>query len=333
MTQTFQNFARDDSVISRPSHDASLNYFNVPWGGVRTSHLPDVVEPDLLGNLKIDPSDGDVRLPIYGWGHRQPGSRNILNIHDTGGYTTFSSGVWPNKTSIALDLPCVKPDAGMVDSCSDEQIVNQNYTRMELKVPDDGTKCFRHGGSTPESLLIACQFHSTGFGQNSGGGEDGGGAIANGPYQFVNPSTGAKIVFRRTHHWSWTADSRYTYFSTFYNDTADSFRQAQEDISAAFPPGSTIEAFTDPLQMPENYNPETLPSLTMVYGTGEEYKAGGTVVGGGRRRLGSAGSILRDYTVFVSRIINLLVFVVLVSVYFCKFYISCQCTTFRFPLP
>jgi hypothetical protein len=227
-----------------------------------------------------------------------------LNIHDTGGYTTFASGVWPNKTVVALDLPCAKPDAGMVDSCDDEQIANQNYTRMELKVPDDGTKCFRHGGSTPESLLLACQFHPEGFGQNSGGGKNGGGSIESGPYQFVNPSTGAKIVFRRIHHWSWDPNSRHTYFSSFYNDTSDALRQAQEDISAAFPPGSAIEASTDPLPMPINYNPGTLPSLTMIYGTGEEYKAGGTVTGGGRRRLGSAGSIPRDYTVFVSHIIH-----------------------------
>ena len=103
-------------------------------------------------------------------------------------------------------------------------------------------------------------------------------------------------------------DSRYTYFSSFYNDTADSLRQAQEDISTAFPPGSSIKTFTDPLQMPENYNPGTLPSLTMVYGTGEEYKAGGTVVGGGRRRLGSGGSIPRDYTVFVSLAVRSSVF-------------------------
>ena len=318
VTQTFQNFARDD-VISRPGHDASLNYFNVPWSGVRASHLPDIVEPDLSGKLKIDPSDGDIRLPIYIWG--QPGPRSILNIQNTGGYTTFTRGVWPNKTLVALDLPCAKPDAGMVDSCDDEQIANQNYTRMELQVPDVGTKCFRHGGSTPESLVLACQFHPTGFGQNSGGGENGGGSIASGPYQFVNPASGAKLIFRRIHHWSWNADSRHTYFSSFYNDTADSLRQAQEDISAAFPPGSSIEAFTDPLQMPDNYNPGTLPSLTMVYGTGEEYKAGGTVAGAGRRRLGSGGNILRDYTVFVSRFVHSFTCLFLILAYICVLYL------------
>ena len=61
--------------------------------------------------------------------------------------------------------------------------------------------------------------------------------------------------------------------------------------------------------MPDNYNPGTLPSLTMVYGTGEEYKAGGTVAGAGRRRLGSGGNILRDYTVFVSRVVHSFVFI------------------------
>jgi len=290
ITQTFQNFARSDSVIDRPGYDESLIYFNVPWGGVRTSHLPDVVEPDVAGNLKIDPSDGDVRTPIYGWG--QIGPRSLLNIQSTGGYTTFASGVWPNTSAVFLDLPCLKPDAGMVDSCTDFQIANQNYTRMQLQVPDDGTKCKRHGGSSPESLLLACQFRPTGFGRNSGGGKMG-------PYQFVNPEIeGAKLIFRDIRHWSWGVNDHYTFFSTFYNDTDAGLQQAREDISAAFPPGSAIEASTYPLPMPDNYNPEILPSLTILYGTGEEYKAGGTVFGGGRRRLGSGGGMPRDYTVF-----------------------------------
>ena len=80
--------------------------------------------------------------------------------------------------------------------------------------------------------------------------------------------------------------------------------EAQDDIEAAFPPGSFIEAFTYPTPMPENYDAEALPSLTIVYGTGEEYLE--TVPGRGRRRLGSGGAMPRDYTVFVSRLVVVL---------------------------
>ena len=296
VAQTFQNFARSDSDIRRPGYDESLNYFNVPWGGVRTSHLPDVIEPDVSGKFNIDPSYGDVRTPIFGWG--QIGSSSIVDIRSTGGFTTFAGGYWPNKTAAPLDLPCVKPDMGMVDSCTDAQIEDQNFTRMVLQVPSSGTNCWRHGQSTPENLLLACQLHPPGFGQNFASGENSGGNVASGPYQFVNSATGARIIFRNIHHWSWGTGGSITYFFTFYNDTEAGLLQAQTDIAAAFSPGSSIEAFTYPTPMPENYSAEVLPSLTIVYGTGEEYLE--TVPGRGRRRLGSGGGVPRDYTVFVS---------------------------------
>ena len=315
VTQTFQNFARSDGSIQRAGYDESLTYFNVPWGGVRTSHLPDVLEPDASGNFDIDPTYRDARTPIFGWG--QPGPRSMVDLRSTGGFTTFTGGYWPNKTVAPLDMPCVTPYMVMFDSCTDEQIETQNYARMVLQVPSSGTNCFRHGGSTPENLLVGCQLHPSGFSQNSAQGENSGGNVASGPYQFVNPTTGARIIFRNIHHWSWSRNDFFTYFSTFYNDTDAGLRQAQDDIEAAFPPGSFIEAFTYPTPMPENYDAEALPSLTIVYGTGEEYLE--MVPGRGRRRLGSAGNNQfnpRDYTVFVSCLPTTALLVVVLAISF-----------------
>ena len=236
-----------------------------------------------------------------------------MDIRSTGGFTTFFGGYWPNRTATPLDLPCVKPDMGMVESCTDVQVDTQNFTRMVLQVPSSGTNCARHGQSTPENLLVACRFHPPGFGKNSASGEHSGGNIASGQYQFVNSATGARILFRDIHHWSWGTGESNTYFYTFYNDTEAGLRQAQADIDAAFPPGSVIEASTYPTPMRENYSAEILPSLTIVYGTGEEYLE--TVPGRGIRRLGSGGAMPRDYTVFVSGLV-LCLFYLLLSMHF-----------------
>lgn len=63
-------------------------YFNVGWGGVRSSKLPYSLEPtnDIL-------SYGDVNnvdyLPLCGWGAEPEGRQSISNINGLGGYTTF----------------------------------------------------------------------------------------------------------------------------------------------------------------------------------------------------------------------------------------------------
>ena len=298
-TQVTQNFAETGSTNER------LMYLNTPWSGVRPSNLADILEADAAtSTLEINSSNGDPRTTIYPWGSTEEVGM-IKSLDQTAGFTTFTDGIWPNNTATPLVLPCKKPDGDcynnampndpancMVASCTDDQVNIEGYQRIAFQVPSSGTNCMRWGGSTPDNLQLACAIlDSVGYGRQGGTPE--------GQYMFTN-STGGYIRFTRFHHFSWSPNYRYAYFFTGHPDdgTWTDPGGLRDQIEATFPPNEPMVASDYVAPMPPNYDPAALPSLTFVFGKGDEYQAGGLLSGGGaygRRRVGTSA---RDFTVW-----------------------------------
>ena len=302
-THAIQNIAPKGANYQR------FTYLNVPWTGIRESTLPDVITPDpTTSTLTIDPANGDVRTQIYGWGEPEElASATTLRPGTTAGYTTFASGVWPNKTAIQMDLPCIKPNSDctngalpqdpdncMVSNCSDAQIAAEGYERMVFQVPSTGTHCQRRLHSTASrrnNLLLRCRLRTKiEYGKQYG--------TDIGDYILMN-STGSGIRINQIYHFSWAMDQYVYLFVTDYLDD-DSWHEGEhnlkEQIEATFLPGENITFTTYTMPQPEAYNSSILPSLTYIYGKGEEYESS-DLGGQGRIRMGATH---RDCKILVS---------------------------------
>ena len=306
-THTVQNIAPKGAVYER------FTYLNLPWSGIRESTLPDVLTPDpATSTLTIDPSNGDVRTPIFGWGEpEEVASATYFEPGATAGYTTFAAKIWPNKTALAVDLPCIKPYSDcsngalpddptncMVSNCSDDQITNEGYERMVLQVASVGTHCQRrldHPAATrTNNLLLRCQLRPKGgYGKQYG--------TDLGDYILRN-STGQGIRINQIYHWSWALSKNFVdFFVTDYPDD-DSWQDTLKgQIEQTFPPGENITLTTYVMPEPDDYDPSSLPSLTYIYGKGEEYESG-YIDGQGRIRIGATH---RDCKIFVSAPVRL----------------------------
>ena len=145
--------------------EVDYTYFNVGWGGVRSSNLPYALEPGKNDDDVLDYSDPtnlDV-LPLCYWGGGRdaPGAalstdfpvngkstgtqaeRKDLNDDKMKGYTTFADKdlvvkqdfeTGGNTYLSTKGPPCRNSDGVTVLSCTQAQIDDEGYTRMQLKV-------------------------------------------------------------------------------------------------------------------------------------------------------------------------------------------------------
>ena len=153
----------------------------------------------------------------------------------------------PSDAHVPMDLPCIKPggdctnnvnpnheDSCMVTSCTDDQVLNEGYTRLELVVPAGGTNCVRHGySSTIGKLVVGCGMHSGIYGRQW--------PTAPGSYKLLN-SNWESFPFDRIHHWTWDTPNKKTYIVTDYPDTGKDLATVQALMRQLFPPGESIKA-------------------------------------------------------------------------------------------
>lgn len=323
-TQMIHNFA--DPNDSNPNL-VDQNYFNVGWGGVRSSSLPYALEADPATGAFAYDFNGVMNhyLKLCTWGYVNGvnrGDHDVENglalprgirkdIQETAGYTTFAEPSLVVNHPVVNDqvpLPCRKPGANcytnaetcMAPSCTDEEVGN-GHVRMQLKVAAGSSpNCRTH--STQETYVsLKCELHAKGFGRASSYKTALDQCAPWMPIGLRNTRTGEVLAVAFVRHWSWKAGNKYTYLTVFYQNP-NSARKAVNDIfdNTQFADDLLIDivpAF-DTSEVPAGYNPSSIGSFTYVYGKGEEY--GVSVDGQGRRRVGCTeqGVDHRDFTVF-----------------------------------
>lgn len=157
---SYPSFADPSSGVAPTEVD--YTYFNVGWGGVRSSNLPYALEPGKNDDDVLDYSDPtnlDV-LPLCYWGggrddpvvegaQPDPGvkstgtqaERRELNNVKMKGYTTFADKDlvvkqdFGNAYLSTMGPPCRKDGIDTtISTCTQAQIDSEGYTRMQLKV-------------------------------------------------------------------------------------------------------------------------------------------------------------------------------------------------------
>ena len=310
----YHSFADPADSLSTPTN-VDQTYFNVGWGGVRSSSLPIALEPDFDSNtLAFTDPDAVDYLELCPWG---PNSLQT-DLKYTRGYTTFvEEGLSVNRVVPTEDtfLPCTKPTptctadaaACMVTSCTQTQIDN-GYTRMELNVQPGDTPNCQHRAAWNGLMSLRCEFRNIGFGNSSPE------FTALDPcapwtkFSFRNTLTGEKLDVAYIRHWSWKPDDRYTYFSLTIQDDGDASARTEvvAMVNAMFDnsgnanvlPIEVVPTTPTVTTVPASYDPASLNAFTFVHGDGAEYGIG--LEGRSRRRLGSTMQVAgtRDYTVF-----------------------------------
>jgi len=166
------NFAPDDSTSS----DVLYDYFNVGWGGVRSSSLPYAMESNPQNEDDSlyfgHPAEVDY-VPLCAWSQEDEGRQVPTDISALNGYTTF---VGPGLSiGRSITLPCSLPggcsstnqDECMRESCTDAQVANQGYKRIALASPPGGPNCVKDGTYEGQVTLRCSLSHNGIFGQTS----------------------------------------------------------------------------------------------------------------------------------------------------------------------
>jgi hypothetical protein len=323
-TQMIHNFADPTSPLSTATN-VDQTYFNVGWGGVRSSTLPFALEPNpTTGTLDYTDVNTVDYLPLCKWGdgdHDNPnnaaaGRGARADLKDLGGYSTFvQEGLLVNRTipkielacRIASDPTCVNSTTCMVESCTEVDITN-GYTRIELKVqPKSSPNCVFHA-IWNGLVSLQCNMRDTLFGRTNPSLSSADPCAPWTNVGFYNEDTGEGLDVAFVRHWSYSPNNRRTYFAVYVVDdgTVATRDAAAAMVNAIFNNGGNADPLSIAVrptsnieEVPPSYDPASLNAFTFVYGDGAEYDNGG-LTGRTRRRVGSTvqGVGKRDYTVF-----------------------------------
>ncbi len=226
-TQVLQN-------IGEPSDEQAdlVDYLNVPWGGVRTSTLRDII---------LSHSDGTyakVPNPIQNWG--VPGE-HLPNLKDTDGYTAFTQGLKLSENETRFLLPCINTSGNEKSDC-DESTISQGYTRVSLLIRFNNACSFNslwseRKGENYVNLMLADTVQ-----------------IKSGCYSchltFTNERTSESIYVTDILHWSWNGNR-----AIFATESSFS------EINSIFLAGDLI------LVSKTDFGKERKDNLAMAYGT------------------------------------------------------------------
>eukprot|EP00957_Ditylum_brightwellii_P119030 9078882-Ditylum_brightwellii.AAC.1 len=119
MTSVVHNFGNPNE----PESSDYVNYFNLPWGGVRTSTLQ---------SLLLSHANGTTYqvYPIQHWG---ADGEHIPLLKETAGYSMFAQHL-KMPEEFTLRLPCKDPATGNVVQNCDESHFSQGYVSPEFTV-------------------------------------------------------------------------------------------------------------------------------------------------------------------------------------------------------
>jgi len=310
-TQMIHNFA-DPSNPASTTTNVDQTYFNVGWGGVRSSSLPYALEPDpTAGTLSYDDVNDVDYLPICKWGSdgASAGRGQRKELNQLGGYTSFvADGLLVNQTSTPIqtwcrkdtDPTCADVNTCMVATCTDADIAN-GYTRIELKVPANSSpNCIKH--VVWNGLIsLQCNMRDLGFGKSFPFLSSSEPCAPWTNIGFYNSITGEGVDVAFVRHWSFSPNNRRVYFAVYETDeqaAKDLVNGIFNNVGNSNPLPIEIRPTSNVPEVPAGYDPSSLPAFTYVYGKGPQYGDG--VDGRSRRRLGSTeqGTHARDYTVF-----------------------------------
>ena len=307
------SFADPYDSLATPSN-VDQTYFNVGWGGVRSSSLPIALEPDpVTGTLKYSDVNDVDNLPLCRWGQdgANAGRAERKDLQFLGGYTTFvEDGLLVNQTIPPILPWCRKPTDStcsnaatcMVSSCTDDQITNDGYTRMELKVAAySSPKCAFHTWWNG-LVSLQCNLHDLAFGRTTPFLQ---GAEPCSPWTdigFYNGLTGEGLKIAFVRHWSWSPNNKRLYFAVYHTDVTEAINMVNSIFDNTGNPNPLpieVRLTSNIASVPTGYDPSILNTFTFVYGKGSEYGGVG-LDGKSRRRIGSTemGINTRDYTVF-----------------------------------
>ena len=246
-----------------------LNYLNMPWAGIRTSNLNDIL---LSGT---DGSSSAVSKPI------QPYSSSTFypDLVDTGGYTTFAQSLIDDNKE-PFKLPCSDGNLGEVE-CPE---VDKESVQLELTIrkADACVQSASHSNSQGK-YTVKCRIHPT-VEIKTG--------CTNCNFIVENSLTGESFQVTGVLHWSWGG----VWFYFFPKDNISA-----EDINAIFAAndGMHVDYPTDGMRYDDNR------ALAFVHGTDEERQDPQNdewLKADSRIRYGVASPEDRDSTYFVSQL-------------------------------
>ena len=265
------------SMYNIPTSQSELNYFNVPWGGVRTSTFPKVH----LSDTKSDMMKAEQPLQTFA------SNKYIPNLSDLGGYTTFSQS-YQNSIRL-LEMPCISTSGTKKwkYSCTNQDITSKRFETLQFVVQANNTCRYlaaaskNQGGKYIVELqvldrkkqypnLVGCRTRCV---------------RGNGDVKFVNRRTGESILVPDIVWWS--RNSQYTFFH--------SPNATYEEINQIFHQGDIIDI---KVESTTSTTYDTAMAFSYVHGIQDsDDEANEWMWMPTRIRYGLAN---RDYTVFVS---------------------------------
>lgn len=257
----------DDEIEETP---VSIGIISLPWGGVRTSTLRDVVISRPDGSLLDSP-------PPRPQGFGDPRG-HAPRTRDTGGFTIFAQDLPHPDNTPEFVLPCRLPDGQTVDFCSNSQMMETpGATRPSFIVGRDNPAHLDISWSRPWQDVIGLELQkTTTFHQG----------CLECQLQLTNPRTNATFPIKSVHHF-------------IYQGTRFVFSPQQQGIGALdklnsiFKAGDTIEiTLAD-----RGLRPEDNLALTHVHGTDDEYSGSSYFRMPTGIRYGLSHHV-RDYTVW-----------------------------------
>lgn len=133
----------------------SINYLNIPWGGVRRSTFREVLLSDTNGNML--PRDD----PLQRFGDE--GGR-MPPLHQTGGFTTFAQKLI--NSNAPIQLPCGIPDgrgggSKIKGTCTHHDIESGGFVRLKLVVQRNNacTDAVKMSKKYRDNI-VACRTHN-----------------------------------------------------------------------------------------------------------------------------------------------------------------------------
>ena len=257
----------DDEIEETP---VSIGIISLPWGGVRTSTLRDVVISRPDGSLLDSP-------PPRPQGFGDPRG-HAPRTRDTGGFTIFAQDLPHPDNTPEFVLPCRLPDGQTVDFCSNSQMMETpGATRPSFIVGRENPAHLDISWSRPWQDVIGLELQkTTTFHQG----------CLECQLQLTNPRTNATFPIKSVHHF-------------IYQGTRFVFSPQQQGIGALdklnsiFKAGDTIEiTLAD-----RGLRPEDNLALTHVHGTDDEYSGSSYFRMPTGIRYGLSHHV-RDYTVW-----------------------------------
>ena len=304
-----------------PPHIIDQGYFNVPWSGVRSSTLPIALEPNpLTGELKYEDPDTVDYCPLCGWGNDSPGGPQgrceRADLQDLGGYTSFvGRGLQVNRptTNQKPFVWCRKPNTSCFtdpttcmanpDECYNaDGTTKTGYTPVIMEIPANLTPDCRNRGEFSNGWELKCRMRRTGFGRNNPNFSTSNVNDVCSPWEtpgtigFYREDTNQGFNATFIRHWSFNPNAQWMYFRV----DAASFTEARNMVHSVFDNTGNNQVLPIKFQstqsstssdVPSDYNPGALPSVTFVAGDGVSSLSPGSF----RRRMGSSN---RDFTVY-----------------------------------